>query len=187
MKERTVKTIDEILEASFRYLTEYGLENTSMRDLVQETGTSLGSIYYWFESKDDLIINSIKYGLSKSSMRIFRHAFEAIGDLDSFLENILDIMKEEQKALRIVFQAATSPVYGDIIRKNAQPLNASYDECIDIMARNMNVSYEEVKPIVYLFVATILDYVVWDDLEFSKSQLEYIYNILQMKINAKNQ
>lgn len=185
MRERTVKSIDEILEISFRYLTEHGLENTSIRDLAQETGMSLGSIYYWFESKDDLIINSVKYGLSKSSLKIFNYAFEAIDNVEVFLENIMNIVQEEQKALRVVFQAATSPVYGDTIRKNAKPLNNSYDECIEILARSMNASYEEIKPIVYLFVATVLDYIVWDDSEFSKSQLEYIYSILQTKINTR--
>lgn len=184
MRERTVKSIDEILDISFGYLKEHGLENTSIRDLAQETGMSLGSIYYWFESKDDLIINSIKYGLSKSSLRIFNHAFDTIGNLEMFIENIMNIINEEQKSLRIVFQAATSPIYGDIIRKNAQPLNSSYDECIEILANNINASYEEVKPVVYLFVATVLDYVVWDDYEFSKSQLEYLYSILLSKMNT---
>lgn len=184
LRERTVKSIDEILDISFGYLKEHGLENTSIRDLAQETGMSLGSIYYWFESKDDLIINSIKYGLSKSSLRIFSHAFETIGNLEMFIENIMNIINEEQKSLRIVFQAATSPIYGDIIRKNAQPLNSSYDECIEILANNINASYEEVKPVVYLFVATVLDYVVWDDYKFSKSQLEYLYSLLLSKMNT---
>jgi len=186
MRERAVKSIDEILALSFKYMTEHGLENTSIRDLAQGTGMSLGSIYYWFEDKDDLVLNSVKYGLAKSSMRIFTNAFEVIEDLEKFIENVLELVREEQKALRTVFQAATSPVYGDAIRKNSTTLNGTYDEYINALSRKVNISYEELRPIVYLFVATVLDYVVWDDQEFSKSQIQYIYQILLSKIKTYN-
>ncbi len=183
MRERTEKSIDEILELSFNYLTEHGLENTSIRDLAKETDMSLGSIYYWFEDKEDFVVNSVKYGLMKSSARIFREAFNEINKFDTFIAKILDIVKEEQRSLRLVYQTATSPTYGDRIRKSAEPLNKTYAEYISFLSKSINAPYEEIKPIVYLFVATVLDYVVWDDYDFSKGQLEYVYGILMSKIN----
>jgi len=185
MRERTVKSIDEILEISFRYLTEHGLENTSIRDIAGETEMSLGSIYYWFESKDDLIINAVKYGLAKSSSKIFKNSFETIETLESFLANVMNLVTEEQKSLRIVFQAATSPTYGSAIRDSSTTINGTYDEYIEHLSQVTGVQYDELRPIVYLFIATILDYVVWDDYAFSKSQIEYIYGILQTKIEKK--
>lgn len=182
MRERTVKSIDEILELSFKYLMEHGLENTSIRDLAQETGMSLGSIYYWFEDKEDFVVNSVKYGLIKSSTRIFREAFQQINNFDGFIDCVMKLVKEDQGSLRLVYQAATSPTYGDRIRKNAEPLNVTYSEYIELLSKNIGASYEEVRPIVYMFIATVLDYVVWDDYKFSKGQLEYIYGILQTKI-----
>lgn len=187
MRERTIKTIDEMLDLSFKYLTEHGLENASIRDLAHGTGMSLGSIYYWFESKEDLVLNSVKYGLAKSSTRIFTNAFEVINDLEKFIENVLELVKEEQMSLRTVFQAATSPIYGDSIRSNSATLNGTYDEYINTLSQQTGVPYDDIRPIVYLFVATVLDYVVWNDYEFSKSQLKYIYGILRSKMPNVNQ
>lgn len=186
MRERKEKSIDEILALSFKYMTEHGLENTSIRDLASETGMSLGSIYYWFEDKDDLVLNSIKFGLAKSSIRIFTNAFEVIDDIERFIANVLELVREEQMSLRTVFQAATSPKYGDAIRGNSTTLNGTYDEYINTLSQKTGVTYDEIRPIVYLFVATVLDYVVWDDYEFSKSQLEYIYKILLSKKEKNN-
>ena len=186
MRERTVKSIDEILALSFKYMTEHGLENTSIRDLASETGMSLGSIYYWFDDKDDLVLNSVKFGLAKSSTKIFTNAFEVIDDLEKFIANVLELVSEEQMSLRTVFQAATSPKYGNAIRSNSTTLNGTYDEYINALSQNAGIPYEEIRPIVYLFVATVLDYVVWDDYEFSKSQLEYIYKIFLSKKESKN-
>lgn len=183
MRERTEKSIDEILELSFNYLTEHGLENTSIRDLAKETDMSLGSIYYWFEDKEDFVVNSVKYGLIKSSTRIFREAVDEIQNFDTFIVKVLDIVKEEQQSLRLVYQAAISPTFGDRIRKNAEPLNSTYAEYIGLLSDTMNAPYEEIRPIVFMFIATVLDFVVWDDYEFSKGQLECIYGLLMSKIN----
>ena len=184
MRERKEKSIDEILEISFKYLTEHGLENTSIRDLAKETDMSLGSIYYWFEDKEDFIVNAVKYGLIKSSTRIFEEAFDKINEFDSFIEHVMELAKEEQRSLQMVYQAATSPMFGDRIRKNAEPLNNTYMEYINLLSNSVNVPYEEIKPLVFLFIATLLDFVVWNDYEFSKKQLEYIYGLLQSKIEA---
>lgn len=183
MRERTEKSIDQILELSFDYLKRYGLENTSIRDLAKETDMSLGSIYYWFDDKEDFVVNSVKYGLIKSSTKIFKEAFDEINNFDRFVERVMELVNEEQSSLRLVYQAATSPTFGDRIRKNAEPLNKSYSEYISLLSKTINVPYEEIRPIVYLFIATVLDYVVWGDYEFSKGQLEYVYGLLMSKIN----
>ena len=180
MREKTVKSIDEILELSFNYLMMHGLENTSIRDLAKETGMSLGSIYYWFEDKEDFVINSVKYGLMKSSAKIFSEAFEKLST------RVMEVGKSEQRSLRLVYQAATSPTFGDRIRKNAEPLNNTYAEYINLLSKSIGAPFEEIRPLVFMFIATILDYVVWDDYAFSKSQLEYIYKILLSKMDSKN-
>ena len=143
---------------------------------------SLGSIYYWFDSKEDLVLNAVKYGLAKSSMKIFSQAIDLICDLDNFTVKLMEIVREEQRPLQMVFQAAASPVYGDIIRKHAEPLNQSYDEYIQTLSDTTGVPYDEIKPIIFLFLATILDYVIWNDYDFSKSQLDYVYGILKSKM-----
>lgn len=186
MREHTVKSIDEILALSFNYLTEHGLENTSMRDLANETGMSLGSIYYWFEDKEDFIINSVKYGLMKSSAKIFSEASEQITNFEHFITRVMKVVKTEQRSLRLVYQAATSPAFGDKIRKNAESLNNTFAEYIHLLSKSIGAPFEEIRPLVYMFIATVLDYVVWDDYAFSKSQLEYIYKILLSKMDGKN-
>ena len=97
----------------------------------------------------------------------------------------MELVHEEQKSLRIVFQVATSPTYGSAIRNNATTINGTYDEYIEYLSDITGVSYDELRPIIYLFVATILDYVVWDDYEFSKSQIGYVYKILESKMKNK--
>ena len=77
MREQAVKDIEkEFLEPSFKYLVKNGLENTSVRDLCKEMNISYGSLYYWFDGKDDIYISVVKYGTGKVAAMLFEMAFD---------------------------------------------------------------------------------------------------------------
>lgn len=55
-KEKTVvKNLDKIFKATLKISNQKGFQAMSMRDLCQETGISLGALYAYFPSKDDLL------------------------------------------------------------------------------------------------------------------------------------
>ncbi|MCG8339519.1 MAG: TetR/AcrR family transcriptional regulator [Proteobacteria bacterium] len=55
-KERTVvKNLARIFEATFRICSRKGFRGMSMRDLSQESGLSMGGLYAYFRSKDELL------------------------------------------------------------------------------------------------------------------------------------
>ena len=76
MREQVVKNIEkEFLAPSFKYLVKNGLENTSIRDLCKAMDISYGSLYYWFEGKDDVYNSVIKYGIGKVVGELFGIVF----------------------------------------------------------------------------------------------------------------
>lgn len=183
MKERVVNDMEEeVLRLSFEYLVKHGLENTSMRDLCKGTGISVGSMYYWFDSKDEVVISATEYGLAKASSRLFSYAYETITDMDKFFSTFLDEVDKSANDLRLVYQVATSPVYGERMRKAAEELSFSYDKYIKKLSSVMNISYEELFPVVFLIISLMLDYVVWDDRKVADIQFNYLYEILKNKI-----
>jgi AcrR family transcriptional regulator len=55
-KEKTViKNLDKIFAATLKISNKRGFQTMSMRDLSLETGLSLGALYAYFTSKDDLL------------------------------------------------------------------------------------------------------------------------------------
>lgn len=49
------RTREQILEASLALFKERGFDATSMRDIAERAGISLGSTYYYFRSKQELV------------------------------------------------------------------------------------------------------------------------------------
>ena len=80
----------DILQSSFEYLSKSGLENISMRELCNGIGVSIGSVYYWFENKEQLIAETAEYGLLKVSDDIFSHVLKALDDIHSSFEICMD-------------------------------------------------------------------------------------------------
>ena len=53
---KSEETRNRILEAALVLFRRQGFENTTMRDIAKEAGVALGGAYYYFDSKDALVM-----------------------------------------------------------------------------------------------------------------------------------
>ena len=172
---------DGILDSTFNYLVKHGLENTTVRELCKYTGIAKGSIYYWFSNKQDLICEAAEYGLRKVDEKVFSYLFSNKKNFRKIFDECLSEINKYKSELRFIYQMAASPVYGEKIRSKGQDLNFVYDKYVEMLAVRLQCSAEKLKPIVYLFVSAILDYVMWENKENAQMQLEFIYFIIAEK------
>lgn len=182
MREQAVKDVEkEFLEPSFKYLVKNGLENTSVRDLCKEMGISYGSIYYWFEGKDDIYISVVKYGTGKVAKKLFEMAFDKMQNPKLFFDTFLEEIDKYKMELRLIFQVTTSPIYGDRMRDKAEDFKSVYEKHIIKLAQIVGCEPKDMEPIIYMLISILVDYVVWEDYEVSKLQLKFLYNIMSSK------
>ena len=59
-KKNTRNTKGKIIEAAWRLFYRQGYDNTTVEDIIMESGTSRGSFYHYFEGKDSLL-SSVSY------------------------------------------------------------------------------------------------------------------------------
>lgn len=55
MTARTAPKLDHLLGAAAALMAERGFDQTSIRDVANGTGISLGGLYYYFKNKEDLL------------------------------------------------------------------------------------------------------------------------------------
>jgi len=180
MRDQSFKNVEkEFLEPSFQYLVKNGLENTSVRDLCKAMGISYGSLYYWFEGKDDIYTSVIKYGIGKVADNLFMFAFQTMDNPQEFFDSFLDEVKKYKMELRLVFQFATSPDYGDIVRKKAEDFIKVYDMYITELAKIIGSTPEKVAPIIYMLISVLVDFVIWEDINASKVQMKLLHDVME--------
>lgn len=166
------------LEKVFPVLVEQGLENITIRELCKETRIVQGTLYYWFKDKTSIVCEAAQYGLKMVTDEIFEYVFASLSDLRSFFSNCLDEVSKYKKELRFVYQLAASPVYGEKIRATGKEFNLIYDKYTRRLSALLNCKEQTLKPLVYLFISAVLDYVIWEEKEKSQMQLELIYSVL---------
>ena len=55
MKKKTRNTKGKIVSAAWKLFYEQGYDNTTVEEIVEESGTSKGSFYHYFSGKDALL------------------------------------------------------------------------------------------------------------------------------------
>ena len=180
MNTATYQTTDksELSEKVFPYLVKRGLENISIRELCKGTGIVQGTLYYWFKTKTNIVCETTEWGLKKVTDEIFEYVFESLDDLRGFFSNCLDEISKYKKELRFIYQLAASPVYGEKMRADGKELNFIYDKYTRKLSARLNCDEQLLKPLVYLFISAVLDYVIWDEKEKSQLELNFIYSAL---------
>ncbi len=82
-KEKTVvKNLERIFNATFRICTRKGFRGMSMRDLSQESGLSMGALYSYFKSKEELL-NTLQRVGNNFIQRILEES--ALGEENAYI------------------------------------------------------------------------------------------------------
>lgn len=176
---------EDILEKTFNYLVKNGLENITIRELCKGTGIAQGSLYYWFDDKMNIICESTEYGFETVSRKIFEYAFSAVDDLEKFFKECMSYISLYKDELRFIYQMAASPIYGEKIRANANNYEW-YRVYAEKLSKKLGCTSDELLPLVYLFISTILNYVIWEKKEGTAAQLTFIYMSLVDRIHKNS-
>jgi AcrR family transcriptional regulator len=83
-REERQKRREALLRAALDVVVERGLANTRMSDIAERAGMSAGNILYYFESKDDLLMEL----LVLSEDLLLRRAIEESERLPSYAERL---------------------------------------------------------------------------------------------------
>lgn len=162
--EREVKK-EVVLQQCFECLTKKGIESITIKDFSVATGMAMSSIYYWFEDKDEIVLDAVEWGLDEYVRILFDYAFEHTDDLSKLCEGIKELAQENKKQFRLIFQIATSPQYGESVRKFSSILDYEYIRYTKTLSEKLNMSFDTLYPFVSLFISVFIDCVIWDGWE----------------------
>lgn len=115
---------EQILTAARVCFLRNGLHNTSMQDLIGEAGLSVGAVYRYFKSKNE-IINAISQTVAGSlTVRLGEIAADDDLTLADALARVLDLVEEQVRpggnfplAVQVWSEATLDPAIAAIVRE----------------------------------------------------------------------
>ena len=122
---------EQILAAARTCFLTKGLHNTSMQDLIQEAGLSVGAVYRYFKSKNEIInaiASSVAGGIQQHIDEVAARRLPLADSLDQILaelERQIEPGGNLPIALQVWAEATLDPTIGEIVRERYNGLRSS--------------------------------------------------------------
>jgi AcrR family transcriptional regulator len=97
----------QIIQSAIQVFTRLGFAKTRMDDVASESGLSKGLLYWYFKSKEEIIIaiaDLLFGGEFRKMQKLSVEGMTARACLDSFLEIFLDDMKSILKVAPVIYE-----------------------------------------------------------------------------------
>ena len=173
----------EIIETTWQYLLNHGLEHSYVGELCRETNVAQSSLYHYFENKDDIWISAGKYGMSKVVDALFDFTFNHTHDIKSFFTELLDEVEKYKYELRLGVQITTSPVFGGRMREKANDFRLLYERYAGKLMGIFGCTYLQAEIFIYSIISYVIDYAIWDDREKTQMLLDNLHTRIVRELN----
>lgn len=166
---------EEIMKKAYDYYAEYGLSNVGIKDLGKACNMAPGVIYNYFDSLDDLILQSTEYCMSKVEDEFMEKAPKDISDLKRFLKEIpYWTEKTHGKKYRLMYQVYSNPKYRESGKKFFEGVNLRYTEYAKQLENKLHMPYQEILGFIFIFVRACVHYALFQDEFYLKAELSVL-------------
>lgn len=126
-----------LIRSAYRAMAEKGLGRLSLQDVADEAGVSKAILPYYFESKDNLILLTMRWVLARVAQRI-RESVEGVEGAEAKVSAMVDaifVSPESNRRFYLVFfdflgYAAREERYADVSASFHEICNGLYAEVI---------------------------------------------------------
>ena len=162
----------EIMEACFGCYAENGLTGTGIQALADACGLCKASLYTYFDSLDDLIVESTAYCMSRVEDDFMQLAPQGMEDISRFIDEVpYWTAKRHGKKYRLMYQVYTHPKYIEHGKAFFAGVNERYRAYAKRLEPLLGMPCDVITPLIFIFVRASVHYALFEDEYYLKSQM----------------
>lgn len=170
----------EIMEKCYECYAENGLFGVGIKAVAKACGYNQASLYTYFESLDDMIIQSTEYCMSKVEDDFMTKAPSDPADLMRFIEEIPYWTAEKHgKKYRLMYQVYTFPKYREYGKKFFEGVNRRYTEYAKTLEDKIGIPYDVILPLIFIFIRACVHFALFEDEFYLKTQIGVLKQNIQ--------
>jgi AcrR family transcriptional regulator len=109
MRKKSEETKRKILDAALELFREKGFAQTTMRDIAEKAGMALGAAYYYFDSKEKLVLAYYQSALEEVEEFVNQPKFKETRSFKGRLASLLDFKFRQLKPYRSFLGVLSNP------------------------------------------------------------------------------
>ena len=181
--ERTKELIGICLDC----FIEKGLTVTTTTDLCNANNLQNGGIYYYFDTKEEMVLACAEEAISRIEQGAFGIALEDIKDVANMVEHLGSLADEMSPAMRFLVSVCVSQEYGEKIKPYLVKLAERYPYYTVKIAEILGCTKEEVEPYVHLSILALNNFMIFNERALFLPQIEAAKKGLMQLARRKEQ
>ena len=164
----------EIVWKCLDVFTKKGLVSTTSRDLSAALNLQNAGIYYYFKSKDDLVIACAEEAAITMETQLIAPLINQLNDPDEMVNRLRKKADEFAPLMRFLAQAFATPKYHEKLIPTLSDISKRYRRYAEKFAEALNTNVETIEPYVYIGITAATNYMIFGDNSFIKPQFDLI-------------
>lgn len=180
---------EEIMMKCYECYAENGLTGTGIKALASACNCTTGNLYCYFNSLDELIIESTAYCMTRVEDDFMKKAPTDPEELMRFIDEIpYWTAKKHGKQYRLMYQIYTHPKYIEYGRQFFAGVNERYTEYAKELEPKLGIPHGVLTPLIFILIRASVHYAMFEDEYYLRSQLEVLkQSILMFMQKYKNE
>lgn len=176
----------EVLNICLDHFIENGLYETSTRSLSKALKLQSAGLYYYFTSKDEAVIQCAEEASIRIETALIAPTIRDLADPDNMMKRLRSRADEMAPTMRFLATVCGSKRYKDEIKPVIEGMNERYAHYTEKIANKLNCGKEEIEPYVYMTIAAVINYMVFDEVSFVLPQIKMVKDEIRKLIKEQD-
>lgn len=143
--------------------------------LADSCKVTKGALVYYFDTKDNLIIEATAHCMAKVEDDFMAKAPTSFEDIERFLREMPYLTaKLHGKKYRFMYQVYASPKYREYGKEFFSGVKIRYRKYAELLSGKLGMPADYITGMIYIFVRACVHYALFEDEEYLQSQLNAI-------------
>lgn len=171
-EEKKIKKRRELLSLCLDCLIEKGLTAVTTKELCSAAQLQNGGIYYYFTSKDEIVLACAEEAINRIEQAALDVVFEDLNDIRHMMEHLGSMADKMSPTMRFLVSVCVSQEYREKVKPSLVRLAARYPYYTRRIARLLDCDESEVEPFVHLSILAINNYMIFAERALFDPQIE---------------
>lgn len=159
-EERKEERREEIINICLDCFIENGM-NTTTRTLSSAINMQSGGVYYYFNSKTELVTACAEEAIRRIENRAFGFVLKNVSDVEKTLNSLGNMADELSPTMRFLVSVCVSEEYGDLVKPALSQLAKRYVDYTKQIAELLGCDENTVRPYVHLCILALNNYMIF--------------------------
>ncbi|MGN0039184.1 MAG: TetR/AcrR family transcriptional regulator [Coriobacteriales bacterium] len=162
----------EIMEGCFAAFAKGGFSGTGIKALAEECGCATATLYMYFGSLDELIVQSTAHVMGKVEAELMARAPKSADKLEAFIDKTpYWTAKKHGASYRLMYQVYTHPKYRESGREFFEGASQRYRAYAEELAPALGIPADVLTGLIFSFVRACVHFALFEDEEYLNAQL----------------